>query len=149
MYRSLALSEGISTQYAAFIRLLLEEHEKAVLWHCTAGKDRAGIASVIVEEILGIPREDIIADYLKTGEYLTGDVNRLVAFIKKMVAKVMTFDDELASESLQYLFSTEKEYIEYYYQALEEKFGSFENYIRKGLGLMEEEVSEFREKYLV
>ena len=58
MYRSLALSEGISLQYAAFIRLLLEDHEKAVLWHCTAGKDRAGIASVIVEEILGIPRED-------------------------------------------------------------------------------------------
>ena len=70
-------------------------------------------------------------------------------FIKKMVAELMTFDDELASESLQYLFSTEKEYIECYYQALEEKFGSFENYIREGLGLTEEEVSEFREKYLV
>ncbi len=149
MYRSLALSERISLQYAALIRLLLENHEKAVLWHCTAGKDRAGIASVIVEEILGIPREDIIADYLKTGEYLTGDVNRLIAFIKKMVAEVMTFDDAYASESLNYLFSTEKEYIENYYLTLEEKFGSFENYIREGLGLTEEEVSEFREKYLV
>ena len=61
----------------------------------------------------------------------------------------MTFDDAYASEYLNYLFSTEKEYIENYYLTLEEKFGSFENYIHEGLGLTDKEVSEFREKYLM
>ena len=149
MYRSMAESESIRRQYAAFIRLLLEDHEKAVLWHCTAGKDRAGIAAVIAEEILGVPREDIIADYLKTGEYLTNDVSGLIAFIKGMIKKDgIVFDDETATKTLNYLFSTEKEYIENFYQTVEEKFGIFEKYIYEGLGLTHEETEQFRAKYL-
>ena len=35
-------------EYSRFMRLLLREREKAVLWHCTAGKDRAGFASALV-----------------------------------------------------------------------------------------------------
>ena len=61
MYRSLASDYAVA-QYAEFVRLLLQGNKKAVLWHCTAGKDRAGTAAVIIEEILGIPREVIIAD---------------------------------------------------------------------------------------
>lgn len=149
MYRSMAESESIRKQYAAFIRLLLDDHEKAVLWHCTAGKDRAGIAAVITEEILGVSREDIIADYMKTGEYLTNDVARLIAFIKGMLKKDgVGFDDATATKSLNYLFSTEEEYIEKFYQTVEEKFGSFEKYIYEGLGLTQEETEKFRAKYL-
>ena len=50
MYRAFA-SEKSVRKYAAFADLLLNVQNKAVLWHCTAGKDRAGIASVIIEEI--------------------------------------------------------------------------------------------------
>lgn len=148
LYRSMAESDVISARYSDFIRLLLEDSERAVLWHCTAGKDRAGIASVIVEELLGVPREDIIADYLKTDEYLVDDVNGLVAFIKKMVARDFAIDDATATTSLKYLFSTEKDYIECFYRALEERFGNVENYIRSGLGLSAGEVETFREKFL-
>ena len=60
MYRAFAGDYAVAG-YAEFVRLLLQGNEKAVLWHCTAGKDRAGTGSVIIEEILGIPREVIIA----------------------------------------------------------------------------------------
>ena len=67
MYRAFAGDYAVAG-YADFVRLLLQGNKKAVLWHCTAGKDRAGTAAVIIEEILGIPREVIIADYLTTNK---------------------------------------------------------------------------------
>lgn len=38
----------------------------AVLWHCTEGKDRAGITTALLLTALGVDRENIMADYLKT-----------------------------------------------------------------------------------
>ena len=40
----------------------------AVLWHCTEGKDRCGLVTALIFEILGISREAVMADYLKTNE---------------------------------------------------------------------------------
>jgi len=38
----------------------------AVLWHCTEGKDRCGMTSALILEMLGVSREFIMEDYLKT-----------------------------------------------------------------------------------
>ena len=38
----------------------------AVLWHCTEGKDRCGMTTALVLEALGVDRENILEDYLKT-----------------------------------------------------------------------------------
>ncbi len=40
----------------------------AVLWHCTEGKDRCGITTMLVLEALGVDRRTILDDYLKTNE---------------------------------------------------------------------------------
>ena len=58
MYSAFA-GDNATSQFAEFVRIILKKHEKAVLWHCTAGKDRAGIGSAIVEEILDISRDDM------------------------------------------------------------------------------------------
>ena len=143
-YRDLAGSAFTTSQYAAFVRLLLKEREKAVLWHCTAGKDRAGIAALIVEEILGVPREEIIADYLRTNEYLAKDVRYLIGFVKQQTGT----ESPLADESLQYLFGAEEEYLAAYYETIEGKYGNYGTFLRKGLGLREEEIAQLKAIYL-
>lgn len=35
----------------------------AVLFHCTAGKDRTGVLAAVILELVGVTRPDIIADY--------------------------------------------------------------------------------------
>jgi protein-tyrosine phosphatase len=143
MYRAFA-SEKSVRKYAAFADLLLNVQNKAVLWHCTAGKDRAGIASVIIEEILGIPRDAIISDYLKTNEYIEQDNSTLSSYVKKQCGT----DDPKADESLRYLFGAEREYIETYYQAINEKYGSMDKLIRDGLCITPERMEQMKEKYL-
>ena len=40
MYRTFAKSDHAVSGYCSFLGLLMERHDKAILWHCTAGKDR-------------------------------------------------------------------------------------------------------------
>ena len=50
-------------QFAGFFRLVLETEKGAVLYHCTQGKDRTGIASALLMAALGASREAIVADF--------------------------------------------------------------------------------------
>lgn len=144
MYRAFAGDYAVKG-YAEFVRLLLQGNKKAMLWHCTAGKDRAGTAAVIIEEILGIPREVIIADYLTTNEHLQGELRRLTAFVKQQAGT----DSPLADESLRYLFGADEDFIKAYYEAAADKYGSMDGLIREGLGLSDRDREELKEMYLL
>lgn len=48
---------------------LLEEHRGPLLFHCTCGKDRTGIAAMLVLLALGVPRKLALTDYLLTNVY--------------------------------------------------------------------------------
>ena len=150
MYRNF-LSDYCISSYSRFIKILLENHEKAVLWHCSAGKDRAGVGAVIIEEILGIPRETIIADYLKTMDYLAGYVETYRKYIVAQIEKEKPLTDEekeVVSEAVGNLFGLERSYLEAYYEAVEQKFGDFGTFIRKGLGLSDVQIEKLRSDYL-
>ena len=151
MYTEFAENDYVVSQFARFIRILLENHEKAVLWHCTAGKDRAGTAAVIIEEILGIPRETIVADYLKTNEYLAPDIEYLISFIKKQTGTEKYTDDtdpHSADQALRYLFSADESFIHSFYSAVQRRFGSFDGFLREGLRLTGNDLQALRLKYL-
>ena len=49
------------------LRIMQHDYSKGpVLWHCTEGKDRCGITTALVLEMLGVDRGTIMEDYLKT-----------------------------------------------------------------------------------
>lgn len=54
-------------QYAKFLNLLLE-NDGAAYWHCSLGRDRSGIGTILLLECLDVDRESIIEDYLYTNE---------------------------------------------------------------------------------
>ncbi len=47
--------------------------------HCAAGKDRTGVVVALALHVAGVPREEIIADYARTGERLEAILARLRA----------------------------------------------------------------------
>ncbi len=143
MYRSFATQSALR-QYGAFLRILLEDHKRAVLWHCTAGKDRAGIASAIVEKLLGVSDEDIINDYLFTNICLEDDI----VFLTRLIKKEAKTDSPLADESLRYLFSAQREYIAAFIEEAGRLYSDFDDFAKKGLGLFCEDITRLRDKYL-
>ncbi|MBF0552365.1 MAG: tyrosine-protein phosphatase [Deltaproteobacteria bacterium] len=52
----------------------LAEHGPGMVVHCTAGKDRSGVAAALVLMAVNVPDETIIADYLLTDQYYAPSV---------------------------------------------------------------------------
>ena len=48
----------------------IAEAPQAVLFHCTAGKDRTGVVTALLLWLAGVSEEDILADYIVSGPYL-------------------------------------------------------------------------------
>ncbi|QJY49237.1 tyrosine-protein phosphatase [Pseudonocardia broussonetiae] len=50
----------------AHIAALVADSPGPVLVHCTAGKDRTGVVVAVLLRAVGVRREDVVADYLRT-----------------------------------------------------------------------------------
>jgi protein-tyrosine phosphatase len=59
-------------QYRRFIELVMETSNRALVFHCTAGKDRTGIGAALLLTVLGVPFEAVVEDYLATNRLWRG-----------------------------------------------------------------------------
>ena len=86
------MTENSSDRVALILKTILESlSDGNTVFFCTAGKDRTGIFAAIVEEILGVPREVIVTDYLLTNIGNAEVTERLVQMIaSRSEASVMT-----------------------------------------------------------
>jgi protein-tyrosine phosphatase len=54
--------------WRAFFGLLAEREVYPLLFHCSAGRDRTGVAAAMLLELLGVSRERIVSDFLVSNE---------------------------------------------------------------------------------
>lgn len=141
MYRRFVTNDFTVGQYRKFIHLV-DDSEEPVLWHCTAGKDRAGFAAIVVEEILGVPRDQIRADYLVTNVYIKQEVDYLIPMFGKM------YKGDYPKDAVRFFFSADERFYDAVYEEAERLYGSFENYLKEALGVDEEMKMRMRTRYL-
>jgi hypothetical protein len=55
---------------AGVVSAIAEAPPGAVLFHCQAGKDRTGIVAAVLLRLVGVSREDVVGDYLRTNQEL-------------------------------------------------------------------------------
>lgn len=145
MYRGFIANEHSRAQYAKFFRILLEDHDRAVLWHCSAGKDRAGTASILVETVLGMDRDSITEDYLLTNSF---NKEENAGIRERMrIENGGELSDEIWNAMIM-LFIADESYINALYDEAAKQFGSLEGYITKGLGITPAEQERLRAMYL-
>lgn len=142
VYRRIVLNAVSCNAYHEFIVHLAGLKEGAALFHCFAGKDRTGIGAAIILTILGAAREDIYADYMQTNELRTEANEVLIEYNRQ---KGLSESQLLG---LRYLYTVHESYLDEMYRTAEETYGSFEDYIREGLGISEEKAELLRTKYL-
>ena len=127
--------------YEEFLRNLIDE-DGPTLFHCTAGKDRAGFAAAITLIALGVSKENVIQDYMKTNQFTQERIEEIIDQIELMSLY------QADAEILRPLLGVEREYIETAFKTAEEKFGSLENFIREGLNISDKDIKKLRNKYL-
>lgn len=127
--------------YENFLRGLIDD-EGPILFHCTAGKDRAGFAAAITLIALGVSKEDVIKDYMKTNQFTKKRIEEIIKQIELMTLY------QTDAEILRPLLGVEREYIETAFHTAEEEYGSIENFIKNGLNISDEDIKKLRNKFL-
>jgi protein-tyrosine phosphatase len=146
MYKDM-LSE--SKEYSSFIRNILDQETPAFLFHCTAGKDRTGIAGVILMHILEFNSDDIIEEYLKIDPELI-DYLSIKFMPEPSVISAVVPEMEL-SELKDKIFgfvTVKKEYLLSFYKGIEKRYGDMDSYISNFLQISPDDIEELRRRYL-
>lgn len=110
-----------------------------VYLHCSGGKDRAGILSLLVLTVLGASRQDILDDYLLTN--VSRDKNYQQSFERFL--RFADGDEELAHELTQ-AHRARPENLQAFYQAVDEEYGDMERFVREILGIDDVRREELR-----
>lgn len=133
-YQSLVVDRTACTAYAAFVRLVADPTSGPVLFHCTAGKDRTGWGTTILLLAAGVDEDGAMEEFLA--------VNPAV---RELFAPAVAGLGPLA-EVLLPAFEVRPEYLEAALATVRARFGSFDGYLRGGLGLADDEVARLRRR---
>lgn len=90
----------------------------ALLYHCTEGKDRTGWMTAVLLTILGVDRTSVNQDYLLSNARLSDSA------------------------------SVTQSYLDTSFNLATSTYGSFDNYVHKGLGLTDAEITSLKTKLL-
>lgn len=142
LYTKAILGEIGMNAYKDFLHTLLQNTDGATLWHCTQGKDRTGIAAILVEYCLGVSMEDINRDYLATNLFVKGWIEKVSKLLKdKPFARGIDADLEAYAYASQCYFDTTL-------KVIDSTFGSMDNYLEKILDFDPEKQAALRDIYL-
>jgi protein-tyrosine phosphatase len=120
-YRAFVTDATARQAFAATLREIVaaSAQGKALLFHCSAGKDRAGWVTAVLLTLLGVDRETVEADFLASNDY-----------------RHTTSADPFNGVNIEWLRTG--------FRTADEVYGSFDGYVRDGLRLTDDEVAALR-----
>ncbi len=142
LYIPLVSDEFCLRGYRKFLDVLKDNKAGAVLYHCSAGKDRVGIGTLIFLSALGVSRDDIIKDYLLTNESYAGVISKARALGRAQGV------DEKILDTIEPLSGVDISYISTALDVIDNIHGGMDSFLKNQLGLDENYINELRQNYL-
>ncbi|MFE3327434.1 tyrosine-protein phosphatase [Streptomyces sp. NPDC059176] len=139
-YRAFVSTRSARRAYGAFLHELAEPGAGAVLFHCTAGKDRTGWAASVVLSLLGADEATVEAEYMSVN---TAVLQAFAPLVEGFTAQ--GGDPELALT----VVGVAPEYLAAAFDEMARLHGHVERYVREGLGVPDEVVERLRERLSV
>jgi protein-tyrosine phosphatase len=103
-----------------------------VVFHCTAGKDRTGVAAALILLALGVPRAVVQQDYLLTNQHYR---------------HLPVGQSETPPDVLQVLWRVQDGFLDAAMQTIDAQPGGLAGYLRR-LGLGPAALAELHQRYL-
>ncbi|MEU6185203.1 tyrosine-protein phosphatase [Nocardia sp. NPDC047038] len=122
LYRAFITAPGANEAFASVLRDLIGA-DGAVLFHCTAGKDRTGWTAAVLLTLLGVDRATVTEDYLLSNRFRNASEN-----------------DPLNGVQGSWLDAA--------FDQVDRTYGSFDAYVRDGLGLTGDDIAALRDRLL-
>jgi protein-tyrosine phosphatase len=130
------LLEQFNGQYRRMFAELLTG-DVPLAFHCTAGKDRTGVAAALLLTALGVPRATIVDDYLLSNRHMA-----------PMPAHPTGFWAKLSPEAARTFAGVDRRYIDAVFAVTDRHPGGTMGYLRDELGLDAGKIAKLRALYL-
>ncbi|TDE40109.1 tyrosine-protein phosphatase [Antarcticimicrobium sediminis] len=130
---------ALETRHAAIrdiLSAMAEAPGGAVMFNCTAGKDRTGLVAAMLLGLAGVRQEDIIADYVMTADLIPGLVAEFLERSRQKGGDVASYEKMLRSPAGT--MSTALD-------SIEKRHGSIPQYLRAA-GLSGADAASLRKK---
>ena len=125
-------------QWSSLLQGLAEPGTLPALIHCTYGKDRTGVAVAIILRSIGVPREKVMEDYLLSNKFWESKTE-LYSCLSNCASCFRTPRSEVRA-----LMEVRPEYLQGAFEAIDEHYGSFDNYLDQGLGIDEQTLERLK-----
>ena len=112
--RLLVSDSEIISRYKEFFSLLQDEKKLPLLFHCTAGKDRTGMAAALFLASLGVEEKIIFEDYLFSNQLLEDKYRILTDSMPQLKA----------------LLEVRSQYLQAGFEQIRKDHGSIDNYLQ-------------------
>lgn len=106
-------------EYTVLFQILADPANAPLLFNCSAGKDRTGLAAALILSALGVDRETVFADYLLSEVHLKGKYQSQI-------------DQDPESEPL---YTVRREFLQAALDEIDTRYGGMESYLQKQLGV--------------
>ncbi len=132
------MPETAAAEFATFLRVLAGDDGLPAVVHCTAGKDRTGLAIAVLLRTLGVPAETVMEDYLLSNPFRADANELLLASAGRRMAE---------PELLRPMLEVREEYLLGSFETIA-AIGGFDRYRREVLEIDEDVVDALRERLL-
>jgi protein-tyrosine phosphatase len=141
MYKSVLFSEDSIQPLKQIMHLIIDNND-CILWHCSGGKDRAGIVTMLLLDLLGVDEKIIIADYCASRYFQRRKFfwNRFGLIIAPLYHRFKAILFGMMAAKPKYITATLAE--------IKARYGSVENYSRQVLDITDADILTLKSKYL-
>lgn len=122
--------------FRRFLEILANTSHLPLVYHCAAGKDRTGLATVFLLSALGVPMQHIWDDYMATNLYAESST-------QKIIRKVT--ESGLNGEILRPLLEVRKEYLEAALNEIVHKYRNLQHFVTE---VLKADCEKLQERYL-
>jgi protein-tyrosine phosphatase len=124
------------------MELLLSPDHSPILIHCHVGKDRTGIISALILLALGVKRELIVEDYMKSNDFLLPYFKR-----RLLIRKILSFGF-YPSWTILYVVTLRQRNIESVLDKIKDQYGGIDSYLVNS-GFDSNKLSELKKRLLI
>lgn len=151
------IEKTLAPQYRSLFRRLIAD-EGAVVYHCSAGQDRTGIATALLYDTLGVDRETILKDYhlstaLRRPEWEMPRIdpkdypNNLI--VQYYFARSREADARSEPVRAEPLYTpTGISHLAQFFTYVDQEYGGSEGYLRRELGFADQDIARLRQVML-
>ncbi len=133
---------GYLPQLKALFERISNPDNLPLLIHCSAGKDRTGVVSSLIQQILGVPFELTMDDYLKTNDNLGVYTAEIVKKLKKLAYFGVPW------EMYMPLFDARSDFLNAAFTQIKDEFGALDEWMRRGLNFSKKEQDALADIFL-